>query len=136
MDKKKKDDVDYAAAYRQFMNFAHGRSLKQFCEDEGYDYGKLQRYSRKAFWSKHTKLSESEVEESGFMPLLHDEQQSTKASTELPTQPGEDHLSDTQSKDNVNEISYIKVRFFDGLTLSMSNVSVARMVSLLQTVHA
>ena len=47
MDKKKKDDVDYAAAYRQFMNFGHGRSLKQFCEDEGYDYGKLQRYSRK-----------------------------------------------------------------------------------------
>lgn len=62
MDKKKKDDVDYAAAYRQFMNFSHGRSLKQFCEDEDYDYGKLQRYSRKAFWTKHTKLSESEVE--------------------------------------------------------------------------
>ena len=43
---KKKDEVDYAAAYRQFMNFGHGRSLKQFCEDEDYDYGKLQRYSR------------------------------------------------------------------------------------------
>ena len=78
MDKKKKDDVDYATAYRQFMNFSHGRSLKQFCEDEGYDYGKLQRYSRKAFWSKHTKLSESEVVESGFMPLFHDEQQSSE----------------------------------------------------------
>ena len=59
---KKKDEVDYAAAYRQFMNFGHGRSLKQYCEDEDYDYGKLQRYSRKAFWTKHTKLSESEVE--------------------------------------------------------------------------
>ena len=33
---------DYAAAYRQFMNFSHGLSLKQFCEDKGYDYGKLQ----------------------------------------------------------------------------------------------
>ena len=33
---KKKDEVDYAAAYRQFMNFGHGRSLKQFCEDEDY----------------------------------------------------------------------------------------------------
>jgi hypothetical protein len=28
MDKKKNDDVDYAAAYRQFMNFSHGLSLK------------------------------------------------------------------------------------------------------------
>ena len=135
MDKKKKDDVDYAAAYRQFMNFGHGRSLKQFCEDEGYDYGKLQRYSRKAFWSKHTKLSESDVEESGFMPLLHDERQSSETPPASPTQPVEDHLSDAQSKDNVNEISYIKVRFSDGLTLSMSNVSVARMVSLLQNVR-
>ena len=45
MDKKKKEVVDYAVAYRQFMNFGHGRSLKQFCEDEDYDYGKLQRYS-------------------------------------------------------------------------------------------
>ena len=42
MDKKKNDDVDYAAAYRQFMNFSHGLSLKQFCEDKGFDYGKLQ----------------------------------------------------------------------------------------------
>ena len=42
MDKKKNDDVDYAAAYRQFMNFSHGLSLKQFCEDKGYDYGILQ----------------------------------------------------------------------------------------------
>ena len=135
MDKKKKDEVDYAAAYRKFMNFSHGRSLKQFCEDESYDYGKLQRYSRKAFWTKHTKLSESEVEGSGFMPLVHDEQQSSETPTESPTQLGEDYLSDAQSKDNVHEISYIKVRFSDGLTLSMSNVSVGRMVSLLQNVR-
>lgn len=78
---KKKDEVDYAAAYRQFMNFGHGRSLKQFCEDEDYDYGKLQRYSRKAFWTKHTKLSESEVEGSGFMSLVHDDQQPSTTQT-------------------------------------------------------
>lgn len=118
MDKKKNDDVDYAAAYRQFMNFSHGLSLKQFCEGKGYDYGKLQRYSRKAFWSKHTKLNESEVEESGFMPLLHNEQEPLETPPESPTQPGENSLSDGQSKDNVNEISFIKVRFSDGLTLS------------------
>lgn len=82
MDKKKKDDVDYAAAYHKFMNFGHGRSLKQFCEDEDYDYGKLQRYSRKAFWSKHTKLSESEVEESQFMALVRDDGQSISPAEE------------------------------------------------------
>ena len=125
---KKKDEVDYAVAYRQFMNFGHGRSLKQFCEDEDYDYGKLQRYSRKAFWTKHTKLSESEVEGSGFMSLVHDDQQPST------TQTGDGPLP--EGKGHVNEISFIKVRFSDGLTLSMSNVSVARMVSLLQTVHA
>ena len=63
------------------MNFGHGRSLKQFCEDEDYDYGKLQRYSRKAFWTKHTKLSESEVEGSGFMSLVHDDQQPSTTQT-------------------------------------------------------
>lgn len=71
-----------------------------------------------AFWSKHTKLNESDVEESGFMPLLHNEQETLETPPESPTQPGEDSLSDGQSKDNVIEISFIKVRFSDGLTLS------------------
>ena len=135
MDKKKKDVVDYAAAYRQFMNFAHGRNLKEFCDDEGYDYGKLQRYSRKAFWSKHTKLSESEVEDSQFMALVHDDgQPSRPAEEELPPCK-HDQQSDASTIVDANEISFIKVRFKDGLTLSMSNVSVARMVSLLQNVQ-
>jgi len=140
MDKKKKEVVDYAAAYRQFMNFSHGRSMKQFCEDEGYDYGKLQRYTRKAFWTKHTKLSESEVEESRFMALVTEVEQSSETSAASPALSETDGLSDVThvdkvSEDVVNEISFIKVRFHDGLTLSMSNVSVARMVSLLQNVH-
>ena len=48
MDKKKKDEVDYAAVYRQFLYFDHGRSLKQLCDNEDYDNGKLQHYSRYA----------------------------------------------------------------------------------------
>lgn len=136
MDKQKRDEVDYAAAYRKFMNFGYGRSLKQFCEDEDYDYGKLQRYTRKAFWSKHTKLSESEVEESRFMPLVRDEGQSISHTEEGSPSSKQEQQLDTIGVTNSNEISFIKVRFKDGLTLSMSNVSVARMVSLLQTVHA
>ena len=135
MDKKRKDDVDYAAAYRQFVYFRKGRSLKQFCEDEDYDYGKLLRYSRKFFWSKHTKLSESEVEGSSFMPILADGQQPAVVPSESQDSLEQDQDADTQPTSQKNEISFIKVRFHDGLTLQMSNVSVACMVSLLQNVQ-
>ena len=135
MDKKKKDDVDYAAAYRQFMIFGNGRSMKKFCDDEDFDYGKLQRYSRKLFWSKHTKLSESAVEESRFMPIVPDGQQTSVFINESQDSSEQPQTADAQPITQKNEISFIKVRFHDGLTLQMSNVSVARMVSLLQNVQ-
>ena len=69
MDKKfKRYKVDYAAAYRHYVDFGGGRTLENFCQDEGYDFEKF------------------------------------------------------------------KVDFSDGLSLSMSNVSVERMVDLLQSV--
>ena len=135
MDKKKKDDVDYAAAYRQFMIFGNGRSMKKFCDDEDFDYGKLQRYSRKLFWSKHTKLSESAVEESRFMPIVPDGQQTSVFINESQDSSEQPQTADAQPITQKNEISFTKVRFHDGLTLQMSNVSVARMVSLLQNVQ-
>lgn len=33
--------VDYAAALRQYHRYGRGRSMKKFCEDEGYDYWKF-----------------------------------------------------------------------------------------------
>ena len=33
--------VDYAAALRQYHRYGRGRSVKKFCEDEGYDYWKF-----------------------------------------------------------------------------------------------
>lgn len=135
MDKKREEDVDYAAAYRQFMNFGNGRSLKQFCEDEDFDYGKLQRYSRKLFWSKHTQLSESEVEASRFMPIVPDGQQKAGVLNESQESTEQNPVTVAQPTSQKNEISFIKVRFRDGLTLQMSNVSVVRMVSLLQNVQ-
>ena len=47
----KKDQTDYAAAYRQFCTYGRGRSLKQFCKDEDFNYSKLRKYIDKAFWS-------------------------------------------------------------------------------------
>lgn len=46
-----KDQTDYAAAYRQFCTYGRGRSLKQFCDDEDFNYSKLRKYIDKAFWS-------------------------------------------------------------------------------------
>ena len=33
---KKKDEVDYAAAYRHYIDFSEGRTLEGFCQDEGF----------------------------------------------------------------------------------------------------
>ena len=39
MDKKfKRYKVDYAAAYRHYIDFDGGRTLEKFCQDEGYDF--------------------------------------------------------------------------------------------------
>lgn len=47
----KKDQTDYAAAYRQYCTYGRGRTLKKFCEDEDYNYTKLRRYIDKSFWN-------------------------------------------------------------------------------------
>ena len=38
--------VDYAAALRQYNRYGRGRSMKKFCEDEGYDYWKFCKLAR------------------------------------------------------------------------------------------
>lgn len=38
--------VDYAAALRQYNKYGRGRSMKKFCEDEGYDYWKFCKLAR------------------------------------------------------------------------------------------
>lgn len=48
---EKKDQTDYAAAYRQFCTYGRGRSMKQFCEDEDFNYSKLKNYVNKCFWN-------------------------------------------------------------------------------------
>jgi len=38
--------TDYASALKQYRKYSRGRSMRQFCEDEGYDYAKFCRYAR------------------------------------------------------------------------------------------
>ena len=133
MDKKTKFKIDYARAYHEYMTFSRGRTMKQFCEDEGYDYKKMQRYGRDAFGSKHMNLGEPKTNESdtGFTQLIQSDDVNAQ-STELDQEPI--LQSGTGESPQVNDISFIKVQFRDGLTLSMSNVSIERMVALLQNV--
>ena len=41
---EKKDKTDYAAAYRQYCTYGRGCSIKQFCEEEDFNYTKFRRY--------------------------------------------------------------------------------------------
>lgn len=45
----KKDQTDYAAAYRQYCAYGRGRSLKQFCDDENFNYSNLVNMSTNPF---------------------------------------------------------------------------------------
>ena len=47
----KTDSVDYAAALRQYSQYGRGRSMRKFCEDEGYDYWKFVSIRRTASFS-------------------------------------------------------------------------------------
>lgn len=74
MDKKfKRYKVDYAAAYRHYIDFGGGRTLEKFCQDEGYDFEKFKRYGRDAFWQHLIYKDDSEYEkqkETVMLPTL------------------------------------------------------------------
>lgn len=38
--------INYAFALKNYSQNGKGRSMKKFCEDEGYDYDKFLQYSR------------------------------------------------------------------------------------------
>ena len=39
--------VNYALALKIYQQKGLGRSMKKFCEEEGYDYAKFMRYARR-----------------------------------------------------------------------------------------
>ena len=44
---KEDPTINYAFALKHFNQNGRGRSMKKFCEDEGYDYEKFMQYSRR-----------------------------------------------------------------------------------------
>ena len=126
MDKKfKRYKVDYASAYRHYIDFGGGRTLEKFCQDEGYDFEKFKRYGRDAFWQHLIYKDDPEFEK----------QKDAIMSTGGAGTPDQNVTAD-QSEPSLplKTINFFKVEFSDGLSLSMSNVSVERMVDLLQSV--
>ena len=118
----KKDQTDYAAAYRQFCIYGRGRSLKQFCEDEDFNYSKLSKYVNKSFWS----LSKSERDSIGCQcsPL------------EIGTAPAStttNELSVTIMENVPTNLSIasIEVKLTNGLRLTVDTPSIDSLVEVL-----
>lgn len=44
---KEEPTINYAFALKQYNQNGRGRSMKKFCEEEGYDYEKFMQYSRR-----------------------------------------------------------------------------------------
>ena len=70
---KEEATINYAFALRHYNQNGRGRSMKKFCEEEGYDYEKLMRYSRRG-QKEYSVLKETDERQSsgGFIPLVVD----------------------------------------------------------------
>ena len=70
---KEEPAINYAFALKHYNQNGRGRSMKKFCEEEGYDYEKLMRYSRRG-QKEYSVLKEADERQSsgGFIPLVVD----------------------------------------------------------------
>lgn len=66
--------VNYALALKNYSRNRKERSMKRFCEVEGYDYGKFLQYSRQGQkeYSVLKEADECQRESGGFIPLVVD----------------------------------------------------------------
>lgn len=95
---KEEAKVNYAFALKNYQQNGRGRSMKKFCEEEGYDYEKFMQYSRRD-QKEYSVLKEADARQTSdkFIPLVVDG-------------PAE----------NVLGILDVRVRFTNGMELSQS----------------
>ena len=95
---KEEAKVNYAFALKNYQQNGRGRSMKKFCEEEGYDYEKFMQYSRRG-QKEYSVLKESDARQTSdkFIPLVVDG-------------PAESVLG----------IIDVRVRFTNGMELSQS----------------
>ena len=67
---KEDPTINYAFALQQYNQNGRGRSMKQFCEEEGYAHEKFMQYSRRG-QKESSVLTEADDRQSsgGFIPL-------------------------------------------------------------------
>jgi len=70
---KEEPTINYAFALKHYNQNGRGRSMKKFCEEEGYDYEKFMQYSRRG-QKEYSVLKEADERQSpgGFIPLVVD----------------------------------------------------------------
>ena len=95
---KEEAKVNYAFALKNYLQNGRGRSMKKFCEEEGYDYEKFMQYSRRG-QKEYSVLKEADARQTSdkFIPLVVDG-------------PAESVLG----------ILDVRVRFTNGMELSQS----------------
>ena len=95
---KEEAKVNYAFALKNYQQNGRGRSMKKFCEEEGYDYEKFMQYSRRG-QKEYSVLKEADARQTSdkFIPLVVDG-------------PAESGLG----------ILDVRVRFTNGMELSQS----------------
>ena len=70
---KEEPTINYAFALKHYNQNGRGRSMKKFCEEEGYDYEKFMQYSRRG-QKDYCVLKEADEHQlsGGFIPLVVD----------------------------------------------------------------
>jgi len=106
--------VDYAAALRQYNRYGRGRSMRKFCEDEGYDYWKFCRLAREGQTEMTVKSGAND--KPGFIEINPDGTQSP-VSAEEPM-----------------KVCEIRIRFNNGLVLSRKGGNVEEVISAIRKI--
>ena len=121
---EKKDKTDYAAAYRQYCTYGRGRSIKQFCEEEDFNYTKFRKYVDKALWS--ASKSERDSFGSQFAPLVVDGAPADTSPAVTSTEIVVD------SNPTSIHISSIAVKLSNGLRLTVDSPSLDSLIDVLR----
>ena len=106
--------VDYAAALRQYNKYGRGRSMKKFCEDEGYDYWKFCKLAREGQAEMDAKSGTDN--RPGFIEVNPDGTQSPAMSAEPM------------------KVCEIRIRFNNGLVLSRRGGDVEDVISAIRKI--
>ena len=108
--------VDYAAALRQYHRYGRGRSVKKFCEDEGYDYWKFCKLAREG---------QSEMD----AKIIAD-----KHPVFIEVNP--DWAQSSVQRDEPMKVCEIRIRFNNGLVMSRKGGDVEEVISAIRKPRA